>query len=36
MSNDPNLQAAFEQIVKLWIVLQRPVIQRQLIAFGNF
>lgn len=34
MSNDPNLQAAFEQFVKLWIVLQRPIVQRQLIAFA--
>lgn len=33
MTTDPNLQAAFEQIVKLWIVLQRPVLQRQLLAF---
>lgn len=34
MSSDPNLQAAFKQIVKLWVVLQRPILQRQLMAFA--
>ncbi len=32
MSNDPNLQAALEQLIKLWIYLQRPVLYRQIIA----
>jgi small-conductance mechanosensitive channel len=32
MSNDPNLQAAFEQLIKLWIYLQRPVLSRQIVT----
>jgi small-conductance mechanosensitive channel len=32
MSNDPNLQAAIEQLIKLWIYLQRPVLYRQIIV----
>jgi small-conductance mechanosensitive channel len=32
MSPDPNVQAAIEQLIKLWIYLQRPVFYRQIIT----
>jgi small-conductance mechanosensitive channel len=32
MPPDPNVQAAVEQLIKLWIYLQRPVFYRQIIV----
>lgn len=34
MATDPTTQAALEQLFRLWIFLQRPVLSRQLLAFG--
>ncbi|MCB0185886.1 MAG: hypothetical protein KDE31_16570, partial [Caldilineaceae bacterium] len=34
MVEDPRLEAFWSNIDTLWLILERPTVQRQLLAFG--